>query len=81
MDTVHVCHGYRECNDSAEHATRTRSTLLVGHCILDALDHHEIHEIGAQDVLPEALLLKERECTQRGRRVTAQTRSVIRAVA
>jgi hypothetical protein len=56
------------------------SGRLVRHCILDALDHHNIHEVGAQDVLAEALLLEKREGTQRRGRMAAQTPSVIDAV-
>jgi len=56
------------------------SSLLIGDCILDALQHHSIHEIGAQNVLPESVLLEQRECVQRGRGMAAQTRSVIHAV-
>jgi hypothetical protein len=78
IDILHACHGHEECGQGG--ITGRFSSLLIGHCILDALQHHSIHEIGAQNVLSEALLLEERKRAQRRRRMAAQTRSVIHAM-
>jgi hypothetical protein len=48
----------KNANDVGKTNNAVRSALLIGHCIPEALEDHSIHEVGAQDVLPEALLLQ-----------------------
>lgn len=66
----------KNAKDAARHRT---CSVLVGDCILDALHHHNIHEVGAQDVLPESFLLEQGERPERRPRMAARTWSAMGA--